>query len=376
MAIRIDLEEAYRRMTHPHPHSSLEFRSKLSLTTKRYIEQMRLALEAGDAATALRTAKRLENESKKLKDEFEVAEVLVECGRVAFQLEHYSDAVQLLDRAVKQYHALLHIDYIYSQVMAQWMRGYVLWSIPARQEEWLSAWRDSLDKFDTLTHKKATPGTSMAWYKRERSEMEEDINCAIDDDCSCSDPSSPSEADETPPVDEPDDPSPRSPDVKNSIRPVLRLFPVSDEIPAGGFGPTGVDPAPRGHIDIDHVHIDGAPYCIVGIHSEGIVNLPVVGHYVVLKVYGDSMNLAGIDDGDYVLLRPQNVADHNDIVAAEIVDSDSKATLKRMIIRKDKVILQPESTNKAHQDWEFSPFGQGFQVRGVVLAVFKPQPEE
>ena len=376
MAIRIDLEEAYRRMTHPHPHSCLEFKSKLSLTSKRYVEQMYRALDSKDPATALRIAKQLENEGKKLKDEFEVAEVLVECGRIAFRMRHYSDSAQFLDRAVKQYHTHLHIDYIYSQVMAQWMRGYVLWSSSAHQEEWITAWRDSLDKFDALTHKKATPGTLAAWYKKERAEMEADICCAIDDDCICSDPSSPPEIVGTPPVDKSEDPLPKPHDGKNSIRPALRLFPVSDEIPAGGFGPTGVDPAPIGHIDIDHVHIDGNPYRIVGIRSGSVVNLPVVGHYVVLKVYGDSMNQAGIDDGDYVLLRPQNVADHNDIVAAEIVDSDSKATLKRMIIRKDKVILQPESTNKAHQDWEFSPFGQGFQVRGVVLAVFKPQPEE
>ncbi|MGL4730625.1 MAG: LexA family protein [Clostridium sp.] len=61
----------------------------------------------------------------------------------------------------------------------------------------------------------------------------------------------------------------------------------------------------------------------------------------ILKVKGDSMINANIDDGDHVIIRKQYNANNNDIVA---VDLGGSATLKRMRIKDNKVLLMPENS--------------------------------
>jgi SOS regulatory protein LexA len=62
----------------------------------------------------------------------------------------------------------------------------------------------------------------------------------------------------------------------------------------------------------------------------------------ILKVKGDSMIGANIDHGDYVIIRQEHAANNNDIVA---VDIGGNATLKRLSIKKDKILLVPENKN-------------------------------
>lgn len=58
----------------------------------------------------------------------------------------------------------------------------------------------------------------------------------------------------------------------------------------------------------------------------------------ILKVKGDSMIGANINHGDYVVIRHEHAANNNDIVA---VDIGGNATLKRLSIKKDKILLMP-----------------------------------
>lgn len=60
----------------------------------------------------------------------------------------------------------------------------------------------------------------------------------------------------------------------------------------------------------------------------------------MLKVTGDSMVNAGIFDGDYVLIKQQNVALNGDIVVALI---DDEATIKRFYKEKNCIKLKPEN---------------------------------
>lgn len=60
----------------------------------------------------------------------------------------------------------------------------------------------------------------------------------------------------------------------------------------------------------------------------------------ILKVKGDSMINANINDGDFVVINKQTDVIHNDIVAANISGS---ATLKRLSITKKGVFLMPEN---------------------------------
>jgi repressor LexA len=62
----------------------------------------------------------------------------------------------------------------------------------------------------------------------------------------------------------------------------------------------------------------------------------------VLRVRGESMVDAGILEGDYVVVRPQDVADDGDIVVA-LVGEEAEATVKRFFHEPDHVRLQPEN---------------------------------
>lgn len=62
----------------------------------------------------------------------------------------------------------------------------------------------------------------------------------------------------------------------------------------------------------------------------------------MLSVRGESMVEAGINDGDYVVVKQQPVADNGDIVVALL---DDGATVKRFYKEKNYIRLQPENSS-------------------------------
>lgn len=86
-------------------------------------------------------------------------------------------------------------------------------------------------------------------------------------------------------------------------------------------------------------------------------------NYFFLKASGDSMNLCGINDGDYLLIRQQSTARSGENVLALI---DSEATIKEFQRTDTAVILKPCSSNI-----EYKPIvvTRDFQIQGVVIAV-------
>ncbi|MFH1287991.1 MAG: transcriptional repressor LexA [bacterium] len=86
------------------------------------------------------------------------------------------------------------------------------------------------------------------------------------------------------------------------------------------------------------------------------------GHkYFLLLAKGDSMDEAGINDKDLVLVKQQPTAENGDKVVALI---DDEATVKEFCRTKDAVILRPRSTNKKHQPIILT---DNFQIQGVVI---------
>ena len=84
----------------------------------------------------------------------------------------------------------------------------------------------------------------------------------------------------------------------------------------------------------------------------------------ILKVKGDSMIGAAIEDGDFVVIRKQGAANNKDIIA---VDLEGRATLKRLSIDKNDIILIPEND-------KYSPISlknREALVLGVVIGVIK-----
>lgn len=87
--------------------------------------------------------------------------------------------------------------------------------------------------------------------------------------------------------------------------------------------------------------------------------------YFFLRAIGDSMNKTGIDDGDIVLVKKQQTADPGDKVVALIED---EATIKIFKKDKDKIILEPRSSNPAHKPiYVF----EDLQIQGKVMNVIK-----
>ena len=82
----------------------------------------------------------------------------------------------------------------------------------------------------------------------------------------------------------------------------------------------------------------------------------------MLTVSGESMIEAGIIDGDYILVKKQNVAQNGQIVVALIDDS---ATVKTFYKEKDHIRLQPENSS---MDPILVP---DCQILGRVAGVFR-----
>ena len=82
----------------------------------------------------------------------------------------------------------------------------------------------------------------------------------------------------------------------------------------------------------------------------------------MLTVSGESMIEAGILDGDYILVKKQNVAQNGQIVVALIDDS---ATVKTFYKEKDHIRLQPENSS---MDPILVP---DCQILGRVAGVFR-----
>mgnify|MGYP001208275988 FL=1 len=89
------------------------------------------------------------------------------------------------------------------------------------------------------------------------------------------------------------------------------------------------------------------------------------GEHFGLKISGDSMIEAGINDGDTVIVRKTNNADNGQIVVALI--DDHEAMLKR--IRKKGKVVALESANKKYETKIFGP--DRVKVQGVLVSLYR-----
>lgn len=150
----------------------------------------------------------------------------------------------------------------------------------------------------------------------------------------------------------------------------------SDQIRAGDPMRLGVEAGAHDSLEVEQLLINNQRYSIHALPGAPAASSVRLDRFYTLQVKGDSMNRAGIVSGDYVLLRLQEQASHNDIVAALIIGDDYEATLKRFRIFDSgrRVVLQPESDNSRHQPREFIN-GQNtegrYRIFGVVVALLK-----
>jgi repressor LexA len=128
-----------------------------------------------------------------------------------------------------------------------------------------------------------------------------------------------------------------------------------------------------------------------GSHAAKLVNAPIIGEIAagqpieayedrtetmtlpaelaprhdtfVLRVRGKSMIEDHIDNGDYVVIQPQDTARDGEIVVAIL--EDNTATLKRFYKERDRVRLQPANS-------EMEPiYARDVKIQGKVIGVIR-----
>ena len=115
----------------------------------------------------------------------------------------------------------------------------------------------------------------------------------------------------------------------------------------------------------------GAPVWVDETRDEAIplpADVTRSGEYFWLRARGRSMENAGIDDGDPVLLRRQPGAEPGEIVAALI---ENEATLKIFLPdpKRKKIVLRAANDDKtAYPDQIYD----AILIRGVAVSILKP----
>ena len=87
--------------------------------------------------------------------------------------------------------------------------------------------------------------------------------------------------------------------------------------------------------------------------------------YFWLRVRGDSMNAAGIFEGDEILVRQQPEVENGQITVV-LVNGD-EATVKRFYQTGNMVTLTPQSFNPAHQPQVYNADEVPVRVVGLVV---------
>ena len=94
-------------------------------------------------------------------------------------------------------------------------------------------------------------------------------------------------------------------------------------------------------------------------------NIEKNGEFFGLKVEGDSMIEAGINEGDTVIIKKTNTADNGKIVVALI--DNHEAMLKR--IRKKGKTIALESANRNYETKIFGP--DRVKVQGILVSLYR-----
>lgn len=104
-------------------------------------------------------------------------------------------------------------------------------------------------------------------------------------------------------------------------------------------------------------------------HIEGytLTDLNGGAEYFALRVSGDSMNAARIQDGDILIVRRQDEVENGEVAVVMVGDDD--ATVKRFYATGSTVTLMPQSTNPDHQPQIYDTTKTSIRVIGKVVEV-------
>ncbi|MBX9859167.1 MAG: transcriptional repressor LexA [Sphingomonas sp.] len=122
--------------------------------------------------------------------------------------------------------------------------------------------------------------------------------------------------------------------------------------------PTNIRPVPQPANDVIEIPLHGriaAGVPIEAFEDSAMLAVPAAllggGEHYALEVSGDSMVDAGILDGDYALIKRQEVARDGEIVVALI--EDSEATLK--YFRREGAMVRLDPANRSYDPQRYHP---------------------
>ena len=155
---------------------------------------------------------------------------------------------------------------------------------------------------------------------------------------------------------------------------VLRMPERPEKVEASAAAPTPAaktTPAAPAH-DVVEIPLHGRIAAGVPIEAfEGSTMLSVpaallgTGDHYALEVAGDSMVEAGILDGDYALVRRQEIARDGEIVVALI--EDVEATLK--YFRREGAMVRLDPANRAYDPQRYAP--QQVRIQGKLAGILR-----
>ena len=124
--------------------------------------------------------------------------------------------------------------------------------------------------------------------------------------------------------------------------------------------------------NVRYIPIVGSVACGIPIFVEENIEeyLPIPsklvgsGKHFILKAKGDSMINAGINEGDYVIVKQQETAEIGQIVVALIND---EATLKRYYIDTKNNQIRLHAENENYQDMFFD----NIVIQGIAVKIIK-----
>jgi repressor LexA len=128
--------------------------------------------------------------------------------------------------------------------------------------------------------------------------------------------------------------------------------------------------------DVNHIPLVGAVQCgaptLAMEDFDGLYKFPRAltgsGEFIMLRAKGDSMVDVGIYEGDYLIVRKQEIADSGNIVLACKISensTDEDATLKRYLIENGQPILRAE--NNSYKDIDASEY----RIIGTLKGLYR-----
>ena len=108
-------------------------------------------------------------------------------------------------------------------------------------------------------------------------------------------------------------------------------------------------------------------YAEQNIEGYTMTDLNGGAEYFALRVKGDSMNAARIQEGDVLIVRRQEEVENGEVAIVMVGDDD--ATVKRFYSTGNTVTLMPQSTNPQHQAQMYDLRKTKIKVLGKVVKV-------